>query len=405
LTPNQGKIEPLNFLLMLPAGTATSDARLNYRRSVAKSLDYNGQSSNIRREVLVAEDIEILSAVMPENLQRVGFLTHLPQLLRRLGVEPLEVLARAGLSPNALDDPEGTIPYQAMGSLAELCSERTGRPHFGLDIGREIRTASLGALGELMRNSPTLRIALQDFALHQHRHAHGGVVYLLEDQAQAFFGYAVYQPNVPGNAMICDGAAVAAFNIIRELIGETHAPTLEVLISQSEPQNVAHYRRCFGVKVSFDADQTAVAFPRRLLSLPIQGADAQRRIALERLVKTIWHAGDHDIATQLRRELRIGLIRGHVSAASIAAQLGMGRRSLDRRLTAAGLPFQKALDEARCEYARQLLTYTRLEVGKVATIVGYADPSILTRAFMRWVGATPSNWRARRSLNAGFHLS
>jgi AraC-like DNA-binding protein len=336
----------------------------------------------------------------PENLQRVGFLCHLPHLLRRFGVEPLGVLAAAGLSSNALDDPEGTIPYQAMGILAAASCERTGRPHFGLDIGREIRTSTLGVLGELMRNSPTLRIALQDFALHQHRHAHGGVVYLLEDELQAFFGYAVYQPNVPGNAMICDGAAMGAFNIICELVGAAHVPTLEVLISQSEPQNIGHYRRSFGVEISFDADQTAVVIPLRLLSLPIPGANARRRPALEKQVRAIWHAGDHDIATQLRRELRIALIRGQVSAISIAAQLGMSRRTLDRQLSAAGLPFQKALDETRCEYARQLLAYTRLEIGRVATIVGYADPSILTRAFTRWIGVTPSGWRAKRLFDA-----
>lgn len=342
----------------------------------------------------------MLTDGLPENLQRVGFLCHLPQLLRRFGVEPLGVLAAAGLGPNALDDPDEVIPYRAMGLLAAVCCERTGRPHFGLDIGREIRTATLGVLGELMRNSPTLQIALQDFALHQHRHAHGGMVYLLEDQPRAFFGYAVYQPNVPGNPMICDGAAMGAFNIVCELVGATHAPTLEVLISQSEPQNITDYRRSFGVKISFDADQTAVAIPRRLLSQPIPGANARRRIAIERQVRAIWHAGDHDIATRLRRELRIGLIRGHISAASIALPLGMSRRTLDRRLAAAGLPFQKALDEARCEYARQLLAYTRLEIGKIAMIVGYADPSILTRAFTRWAGVTPSSWRAKRLFDA-----
>jgi AraC-like DNA-binding protein len=334
----------------------------------------------------------------PENLQRVGFLYHLPQLLLRFGVDSREVLAAAGLGANALDDPEGTIPYQAMGSLAVASCERTGRPHFGLDIGREIRTSTLGVLGELMRNSPNLRIALQDFALHQHRHAHGGVVYLLEDQVQAFLGYAVYQPNVPGNAMICDGAAMGAFSILCELLGAVHASTLEVLISQSEPQDVGQYRRSFGVKVSFDSDQTAVAFPRRLLSEPMHRADGRRRIALERQVRATLYAGEHDIATQLRRELRTGLIRGHVSATSIATHLGMGRRTLDRRLAAAGLPFQKAFDETRCEYAQQLLAFTRLDIGKIATIVGYADPSIFTRAFTRWAGVIPSIWREKRLL-------
>jgi AraC-like DNA-binding protein len=342
----------------------------------------------------------MLTTTFPENLQRVGFLHYVPQLLRRFGVDPREVLASAGLSPNALDNPDGTIPYRAMGSLAKVSCKRTGHPNFGLDIGREVRTKTLGVLGELMRNSPTLRTALQDFAFHQHRHAHGGAIYLLEDQLQAFFGYAVYQPNVPGNAMICDGAAMGAFSIICELVGAAYTPAMEVLVSRSEPQNVTQYRRSFGVKVCFDADQTAVAFPRRMLHLPIPGADARRRIALGRQIRAIWHAGDNDIATQLRRELRIGLIRGHVSAVSIAGQLGMNRRTFDRRLSAAGLPFQKALDETRCEYAQQLLAYTRLEIAKIAAIVGYADPGILTRAFVRWSSVTPSAWRTSRAKEA-----
>jgi AraC-like DNA-binding protein len=333
----------------------------------------------------------------PENLQRVGFLCHLPQLLRRFGVDPLKVLAAAGLGPYALDKPEGTIPYRAMGLLATASCESTGRPHFGLDLGREIRISSLGVLGELMRNSPTLRIALQDFALHQHRHAHGGVVYLMEDQLHAFFGYAVYQPNVPGNLMICDGAAMGAWTVFCELAGRSYLSAVEVLISRSEPQNIAHYRSSFGVKLSFNADQTAVAFPRRMLDQPIPAADARHRIVLEKRVQGIWYAGDNDIVTQLRRELRTALIRGHVSVISIAAQLGLNRRTLDRRLRASGLPFQRALDETRCEYAQQLLAYTRLEIGKIAIIVGYTDPSILTRAFVRWTGVTPSQWRAKRA--------
>ena len=342
----------------------------------------------------------MLTANSPEDLQRVGFLQYVPQLLRRVGVDPREVLASAGLSPHALDDPDGTIPYKAMGLLAKASCKRTGHPNFGLDIGREVRTATLGVLGELMRNSPTLRTALQDFALHQHRHAHGGVVYLLEDQLQGFFGYAVYQPNVPGTAMICDGAAMGMFNIIRELAGVAYTPALEVLISRSEPRNVAQYRRSFGVKVSFNADQTAVVFPRRMLHHPIPGADPRRRIVLERQVRAIWHAGHNDIATQLRRELRIGLIRGHVSAVTIAGQLGMNRRTFDRRLSAVGLPFQKALDETRCEFAQQLLACTKLEIAKISTIVGYADPGILTRAFVRWSSLTPSAWRASRANEA-----
>ncbi len=333
----------------------------------------------------------------PENLQRVGFLSHLPGLLRRFEVDPIEVLAASGLGEDALDNPEGTIPYRAMGLLAELACKSTRCPHFGLEIGRQVRTETLGVLGELMRNSPTLRVSLQDFALNQHRNAHGGVAYLFEEGPQAFLGYAVYQPNVPGNYLICDGAAMGAFTIFRELAGSGHTSGVEVLFARSEPSNIAHYRQAFGVKLTFNADQTAVIFPRRMLDQPIRGADPKHRISLERTVRELWHAGETDLSTQLRRELRVALIRGDVSAIKAAAQMGMNRRTMHRRLDEIGLKFQKALDEIRCEYAQQLLVYTRLEINKIATTVGYRDPSVFTRGFTRWTGSTPSQWRANRS--------
>jgi AraC-like DNA-binding protein len=332
----------------------------------------------------------------PESLQRVGFLSHLPVLLRRFGVDPIEVLAFSGLNKDALDEPEGTIPYRAMGLLAEAACRSTRCPHFGLEIGRQIRTATLGVLGESMRNSPTLRVALHDFALNQHRNAHGGVAYLFEDGQQAFLGYAVYQPNVPGNYLICDGAATAAFTIFRELAGSGHTSSVEVLFARSEPINITPYRQAFGVKLTFNADQTAVVFPRRMLDQPIRGADPEHRVALERTVRELWHAGEIDLPTQLRRELRVALIRGDVSAIKAAEQMGMNRRTVHRRLDAMGLKFQKILDETRCEYAQQLLVYTRLEINKIATIVGYTDPSVFTRGFVRWTGFTPSQWRTKR---------
>jgi AraC-like DNA-binding protein len=332
----------------------------------------------------------------PENLQRVGFLSRVPDLLRRFNTDPLTVLEAAGLSVNALDDPDGTIPYRAMGLLTQAACEKTRCPHFGLEIGREIRIHTLGLLGELMRNSPTLRVALQDFALHHHRNAHGGVAYLIEDEVHAFFGYAMYEPNLQGYSAICDGSAMAAFNIFRELAGAGHMSGLEVLFSRSEPENMPFYRNSFGVKLSFNAHQTAVVFPRRLLDRPIAGADAQRRIDIEKQVRALWHVGDMDLVTHLRRELRVSLIRGDVSAITISARLGMGRRTLHRRLDDLGLQFQEALDETRCDYAQQLLAYTRLEIASIASMVGYTDPSVLTRGFVRWTGITPSQWRTKR---------
>ena len=342
----------------------------------------------------VPRNTQMQQSPSTSSLQRVGFLAIAPALLARRGVNVSEVLESAGLKATALDDPESTIPYSAMGRFAELAAERTHCPHFGLEIGSLIHLSALGSVGRLMQNALTLRSALQDFAAHQHRNSHGGVAYLLDDGPNTILGYAVYQPKVPGYKVICDGAALAAFNLICDLIGSERARECEVLISRTEPVDPTPYREAFKVPIHFNASQTGVSFPRRFLALPISGADAHLRSKLEEEVLKTFRAGPLDIVSRVRRAIRVGLMTGHFSATEIAAKLGIERWTLDRQLEASGLPFRKALEEARYELTKQLLANTGLSITEISTIVGYTDPSALTRSFLRWAATPPSVWRA-----------
>ena len=87
------------------------------------------------------------------------------------------------------------------------------------------------------------------------------------------------------------------------------------------------------------------------------------------------------------------LMAGQHQADDIAALLGMHSRTLNRRLNAFGVGFQQLLDEARFEAARQMLQYSASDVGEISETLGYAAPGVFTRAFKRWSGTTPAQWR------------
>jgi AraC-like DNA-binding protein len=329
-----------------------------------------------------------------EDLQAVGLLSAVPQLVWSFGANPAEVLSSVGLSADALDDPEATIPYSAVGPLLEAAADRTRCEHFGLEAGKQIRTASLGLVGELVRNAPSIGVALLDFTANQHRNAHGSVAYLLPEGHHVLWGYAVYHSNIRGYDHICDWACMGGFSVLGELAGEGCKQVIEALFSRPEPKDMALYRRAFGVKLRFNAGQTALRLPGGLLERSVTGADSRLRTVLEERVAALWCAGRLDTVTQLRRVLRVALIKGEVTANHIAAQIGMSRRTLHRRLDAWGLRFQDVLDETRCGYAQQLLAYTQLTIGQITRIVGYADPSTLARKFVQWTGVPPSDWRS-----------
>jgi len=73
----------------------------------------------------------------------------------------------------------------------------------------------------------------------------------------------------------------------------------------------------------------------------------------------------------------------------------MHERTLNRRLRAEGTTFQRELEAVRYDTARQLLDETSMTLAQVAAALEYADTSAFSRAFKRWAGATPAQWRAR----------
>ena len=99
----------------------------------------------------------------------------------------------------------------------------------------------------------------------------------------------------------------------------------------------------------------------------------------------------------MRSVLRTALLTRHASAERIAALFSVHPRTLARQLQACGTRFQALVDEVRFEIARQLLDQSTMDVREVASALDYADASAFTRAFRRWSGRTPAQWRAERA--------
>lgn len=331
---------------------------------------------------------------MSHGWQRVGALTVAPSLLRGFGVDPEEVIAAAGLTPEALADREGRIPFAAACLVLKLSAERTGCAHFGLLLGLRNGTDSLGLVGALMREAPTLGRALLDLVENQHRYVRGGVPYLMVREDTAWAGYAVYERNVSGVEQIEDGAIGVGFNLIRELCG---VPPEQVLLSHSAPADPQAYRRLLGVPVVFDADQTSLVFPSALLDRPVRGADPARRQALAERVRDYWAVDLPQVSDQVARLLRSRLIFGEVGLEGIAETLALHPRVLERALQREGTTFRALRNQTRVDVAQRLLKGTRLSVTDIAAALGYADTSAFSNAFRRICGASPTGWRQSAS--------
>ena len=328
-----------------------------------------------------------------EATLRIGATMALPAVLRNLGFDPATVLAEAGFDPRVFDDPENRVSYAARNRLLAYCAARTACPHFGLLVGEQESLESLGLLGLMVKYSPDIGTALRGLVRYAHIHVRGAVVMLAADRDLATLGYEVYARRVEATEQVADGALALMCNLMRSLCGPRWKP-VQVRFAHRRPDNVRPYRRFFRAPLFFDAEQNALVFPADWLHrrLPVRNPELRRLVQQQIDALDVRHADD--FPEQVRSVLRTALVTGQAGADPVAALFGMHSRTLNRRLNAFGTHFRVLVDEGRFEIARQLLDDSGMEIGRIAWLLGYAEPSAFTRAFRRWSGTTPARWRA-----------
>ncbi len=326
------------------------------------------------------------------GMVRVGPILAVPTVLRSFAVEPGAVLAEFGLSEEFFDDPENTLSTAMAGRLIGRCVERTGCDHFGLLLGQHAGASSLGALGYLMQSSSTVGEALTVLARNFEVQDQGGAVWVEVKGDHAVLGYTVLSAEVESLDQIMACAMAIAINFLRSFFGPLWHPD-QVLFSFARPRRVAPFHRFFGIVPTFDMERTGIVFQSRRLSAPTHSADPLLHKLMAERVRELKQGLVNDIAGQVRRVLKTMVMSSNCSLDEVAVQIGLHRRTLSRKLAMSGISFREMRNAAAQEVAYQLLENTRMPVTDIAATLGYAEPAGFTRAFRRWSGLTPSQWR------------
>jgi AraC-like DNA-binding protein len=142
--------------------------------------------------------------------------------------------------------------------------------------------------------------------------------------------------------------------------------------------------------------QFSFTVAREVWGRPLDGSSPGLAAVLHRHAEElIARRGLSDLPTdRFRTEIRRHLLDGDAGVEPVARALGLSARTLHRRLKEQGWTFQALLDAERKEVAFARLHERRLSVGEIAYLLGYAEQSAFLRAFRRWTGNTPTQFRA-----------
>ena len=328
----------------------------------------------------------------------VAYLQGLVEYLQRQGIAPEALLAHAQLSPEVLSQCDQRIAASAYLTLLSEGVRQSGDPFLGLHLGESVRPGYYGVLGYLIMSCATLADALHRQARYASLVGNLGRV-VLDDEPARLDGEALvahrWQPLLAQQQRQLSEETLAGWvSFGRWISGLDIAPT-EVRFQHSAPADTSEHARIFRCPVLFDQPDNALVFPRRLLAAPLSQADAQVRGMLDayadRLLAELNQG--HGVLDRARLELARQLPEQGADLEAIAAALALTPRTLQRRLRESGLSFSQLVDETRQQLVLHYLRDPALELAEIAFLVGFSEAGSLARAFRRWTGTSPGEYR------------
>ena len=314
-----------------------------------------------------------------------------PRLLHATGLDPRSIALGVGLNPARLSDPDYRVSFEQIGRFLGAAARLTGDELFGLKVGLSEGPGALDALGYLAMNTGDVQGALGTLARYLH---HFGVTLTLtQEGGVALLGYSFVAPQIEGAGLIVEGSMGLAISLLRELCGKTWSP-LQVQFSRSLPGKPKAWQQAVQAPVYFGAESDQVAFSGKWLSQRIDRADPELHRILEARVAELDAQQSADFVTRVSTLIRAGFLSGQVSLEQVAGRLAMSSRTLKRRLQAEGTSHSQLLERSRMEMACHLLQNSRASMTEITSLLGYANSSTFSRAFSRWSGMPPRDWRA-----------
>jgi AraC-like DNA-binding protein len=301
-----------------------------------------------------------------------------------------------GIELDAVHDPADGISRATYRSLLQSIAEQTQDPGLGLTLGEVLTDSHFHVAGPLVMSSLTARQAITWF-LELRRVVLGGPAWdltLSGDECQ--IGHSLHGD---GNAPQLEaqlGIALAYRTALR-FWGIWAQAALKVTFAFPEPSFAERFTRTFGPNVTFDAERNALVFPSMLLDYVRPEANAQFAADLASFVRERYLRSRRKLTwtDKVTHALRTASSLREVQLDALAKSWKLSERGLRRRLEEEQTTFKSIRDQVRLERASELLNSTRSSVDDIAGLVGFREPNSFRRAFRRWSGMSPSEFRAR----------
>jgi AraC-like DNA-binding protein len=321
------------------------------------------------------------------------FILPVAQALRLQGVDAMEVIEAAGIDPAGVINPDRRISVTSMQALLRACVEQTDDEAFGLLAAEQLQPQVLHGLGLAWLASDTVYDGLKRTVRFGKLMATAVDLRLEEegDYVHLTIGGAVEIDDFVHAGR--DFAVGMITRMCRLTLGEFLAP-VRIEMERPTPQKPERWEYLLSSRVLFDCEATRITWSRADIMEPLATGDPMlARVNDEQTESYLDSFMSQSTSREVVGKIVEKLPDGPPNQQQIADAMHVSNRTLQRKLKEEGTSFMDLLQDTRLQLARKYLNHPSRSVVETAYLLGFSEPSTFSRAFKRWTGLAPADYR------------
>jgi len=280
--------------------------------------------------------------------------------------------------------------------LLETAVELAGDPSLALRLGQRIGINSYGAFGFALMSCANLRESTELLLRY------GKVFFEPNWQSQEHDGGLLLRLNLtrgtPTQQQLVAELCFSQLSFIGSSLYRGRIEGAQIHFTFPKPAHVNNYQSVLNAEVTFSAECNQLFLPRQVLDTPVKTANSSEHIVFHQQCEEMLHGlASAQKTTAEVRQLLIQSAGDFHDIAQVAKDLNMSERTLRRRLKSESTSFRATFEEVRDLLAKEYLAKTDLIVAEIAHLLDYAETVNFRRAFVRWNGVTPIQYRQQQT--------
>lgn len=327
------------------------------------------------------------------------WLTLFVSALAQYGIDGREFLQQQGVDYDLASDPNYRLPVVIMAQLWHAAVALTGDKTFGLKAGVLVTPNTFSALGVALWSCCTIRDHFN--CLVRYMHVFTNAVDISLEQTDEFIVTTSRLRLEGGRSPASDYAQDAVYAAMITLCRQHYRADFSMVkldLTRATPENPAAYEALFGCPVSYGNALSRAWYRRADVEVPIPGCNREIARATEKLVQDYLErieSQSDDLQHLVQNAIAKLMPQGEANLERVADMMHMSARTLHRKLESLGTNFRSEMDSVRHRVALDYMAGSDLSLGDIGFLLGFSSSSNFTRAFRRWTGVTPQQYRSR----------